>query len=84
MKLSYQARVKEPFILSLSTEELGSFRFHLHEAVEKLNTKLNNFKALYKIDERYGKVIKSTERDLRELRKVVNRFEKLVMTLKIA
>lgn len=84
MKLSYQPRVKEPFILSLSTEELSAFRFYLHESVTQLTTKLQNFKALSKVDETYDKFIPLTERDLNELKKTVERFEKLVMSLKIA
>jgi hypothetical protein len=90
MKLTYTPMVKEPFVLELSMEELGSIRFHLSEAIEKPASKSLYFKTSAEISKDKGdkdaaysqKIYESSVRDLKEIQKIKDDLEHSIKTLK--
>ena len=81
MKLSYKQMVKEPFILELSTDELITIGFHLHEAEEKLENKVRFCESYIKLskdkEEKKWKMKhwRSCLRNLKDLKKVITDLE---------
>ena len=80
MKLSYKEKVKEPFILELSTDEMALIRYHLGEQVDNMKSKSINFKCQSEArkDKSIKKIWKSQERSTRDLIKVQTRLEDVI------
>lgn len=87
MKLSYKDMVKEPFILELNTDEIGTLRYYLKAAEEKLASDVlfNESYVKYAKDKEEKKWRtkhwKSSLRSLKDLKKVVNDLEHSVKTI---
>ena len=75
MKVSYKVKVKEPYILELSVDELIVMRFHLHEAMDTLRGTVCYHKSMSKYDETHKKVWKAKSRELRDLEKFCKQLE---------
>lgn len=82
MKLSYKPRVKEPFVLDLSTEELGLIRFHLCQEIDTMTTRVTFYKGYAKDDPKTKPVLKDALRTLKRLKKFSDHLEAAVQSLK--
>lgn len=82
MKMSYKTRVREPYFLELSTDELGSIRYLLHEGVEKMRSRVLFFKSMGKTNSEYRKFHKSSQRELVRMEKTLKKLETAIKELK--
>jgi len=82
MKLTYKAKVKEPFILELSTDEIGLIRYHLFQSVEATESKARWCKAMANGSSESKRLWKIQLQVAKKLSKVISDMEMSIMTLK--